>query len=258
MQPPNSAAHDTPVGDDPKHIDWRVYFNRDKYFVKQYELETNFVCHLLLDVSASMRYGAEETQKLAYAARMAMTLGFSVIRQSDKVSFATFDDQIRSFVPPSHTMEQVVRMSNEIERVEPIRKTRFGDCLNELSGRLGRRGIVMIFSDLFGDVRELEEAVQRMRYDQHEVILFHVVHHDELTFDFTGQARFVGLESTDDFRLRIDDVRTSYLASLARFRDRLEEVATRSRCEYVLVDTSQTLADVLTTYLNRRSREARQ
>ncbi len=81
-------------GDDPKHIDWRVYFTRDKYFIKQYEMETNFVCHLILDVSASMRYGDERQQKMLYAAQMATTLGYSIVRQSDKVSLATFDEKV--------------------------------------------------------------------------------------------------------------------------------------------------------------------
>src|SRR6476659_4231170 len=93
-------------GDDPKHIDWRVYFNRDKYFIKQYEMETNFVCHLLLDVSASMRYGDEVEQKLHYAAQMAATLGYSIVRQSDKVSLATFDENVLAFVQPSNSMGQ--------------------------------------------------------------------------------------------------------------------------------------------------------
>ena len=78
-------------GDDPKHIDWRVYFNRDKYFIKQYEMETNFVCHLVLDVSASMRYGEDQEQKLLYAAKMATTLGHCIVRQSDKVSLSTLN-----------------------------------------------------------------------------------------------------------------------------------------------------------------------
>src|SRR6186997_2178375 len=93
-------------GDDPKHIDWRVYFNRDKYFVKQYELETNFVCHLVIDVSASMRYGDAREQKLLYAAQMATMLGYSIVRQSDKVSLSTFDSRVRGFVQPSNSMDQ--------------------------------------------------------------------------------------------------------------------------------------------------------
>src|SRR5262249_45376298 len=110
-------------GDDPKHIDWRVYFTRDKYFVKQYELETNFVCHLLLDVSASMRYGEAAEQKLLYASQMAMAFGYSIVRQSDKVSLFTFDDQIRGSVAPSNSMAQVVRMTEHLDRLEPIEKT---------------------------------------------------------------------------------------------------------------------------------------
>src|SRR4026207_747175 len=95
-------------GDDPNHVDRRVSFSRDKYFVKQYELETNFVCHLVLDVSASMRYGDAGEQKLLYAAQMAMALGHSVIRQSDKVALFTFDDRVRGHIPPSNSMAQVV------------------------------------------------------------------------------------------------------------------------------------------------------
>src|SRR6476646_2915807 len=173
-------------GDDPRHVDWRVYFNRDKYFVKQYELETNFVCHLVLDVSASMRYGEGEQQKLLYAAQIAMALGYSIVRQSDKVSLFTFDDRVRGFVAPSNSMAQVVRMTEHLDRIDPVEKTGLNRCLAEIAGRLGRREIVMIFSDFFTDVGELEPVLHRLRYDHHEVVLFHAMHHDELTFELGG------------------------------------------------------------------------
>src|SRR5262245_7478499 len=139
-------------GDDPKHVDWRVYFTREKYFVKQYELETNFVCHLVLDVSASMRYGEAREQKLLYAAQMASTLGYSVIHQSDKVSLFTFDNHVRGFVTPSNSMAQVVRMTEHLDEISAVEKTAMADCLNDIAGRLGRREIVMIFSDFFTDL----------------------------------------------------------------------------------------------------------
>src|SRR5439155_4488357 len=120
-------------GDDPKHVDWRIYFTRDKYFVKQYELETNFVCHLVLDVSASMRYGEGGRQKLLYAAQVAMALGYSIIRQSDKVSLFTFDDRVRGAVPPSNSMAQVVRMTEHLDAVKPVEKTGLGRCLTEIA-----------------------------------------------------------------------------------------------------------------------------
>src|SRR5438477_6526988 len=138
-------------GDDPRHVDWRVYFTRDKYFVKQYELETNFICHVVLDVIASMRYGEGHEQKLLYAAQMATTLGYSVIRQSDKVSLATFDDRVRGVVPSSNSMDQVVRMTHHLDETKPVEKTDMAACLHEIASRLGRREIVMIFSDFFAD-----------------------------------------------------------------------------------------------------------
>lgn len=245
-------------GDDPKHVDWRVYFTRGKYFVKQYELETNFVCHLLLDVSASMRYGEDETQKMLYAAQMATTLGYSVIRQSDKVSLSTFDDQVRGFVQPSNSMNQIVRMTHHLEEIEPVEKTDIGTCLNDLAGRMGRREIVMIFSDFFGDLEQLESAIQRMRYNRHEVVLFHVLHHDELAFEFKGMTKFIGLEISEELLAQPEDLRRRYLEALGRFNQRLEEVAQRNGCEYVLVDTGRPLKEMFIDYLNRRSMLTRQ
>lgn len=240
-------------GDDPKHVDWRVYFNRDKYFVKQYELETNFVCHLVLDVSASMRYGAGAEQKLLAAARAAMALGFAVIRQRDKASLATFDDQLRGFIPPSHAFEQLLRMTDQIERSEARHKTSLARSLTELAGRLRRREIVMIFSDFFGDLDGLAAAIQRLRFDRHEVVLFHVLHDDELSFRFDGPSRFIGLEADDELQFDAAEVRAAYLAAFARFRSRLEQIAEANRCEYVLLDTRISLGDTLIEHLHRRS-----
>jgi uncharacterized protein (DUF58 family) len=240
-------------GDDPKHVDWRVYFNRDKYFIKQYEMETNFVCHLVLDVSASMRYGEGREQKLLYAAQMAVTLGYSVVRQSDKISLATFDNHLRGFVPPSNSMGQVVRMTEHLDEIEPVEKTNMGTCLNELAERLHRREIVMIFSDFFGDLDELEKALQRFRYSRHEVVLFHVLHHDERNFEFDGMIKFVGLEIPDQLLVQPEDLRRGYLAALGRFNQRLEDICQRNNCELVAVDTRREMGELFVDYLNQRS-----
>ncbi len=244
-------------GDDPKHIDWRVYFNRDKLFVKQYELETNFVCHLLLDISASMRYGEGNRQKLLYASQMAATLGYSIVRQSDKVSLATFDSHVRGFVAPSNSMDQVVRMTQHLDEVDPVDKTSMADCLMELSTRMGRREIVVIFSDFFTDLDELESAVHRLRYNRHEVVLFQVLHHDELSFDFDSMTKFVGLEIPEELLVQPEDLRRGYLHALDRFNIQLTETADRNMSERVLVDTSRPLAETFADYLNRRDRQHR-
>ena len=223
-------------GDDPKHVDWRVYFTRDKYFVKQYELETNFVCHLLLDVSASMRYGEGSEQKLLYAGQMASMLAWSIVHQSDKVSLATFDSEIRATLPASNSLHRIVEMTRQLDAIRPVEKTDLEATLGALAERLARRQIVMIFSDFFGDPAALERAIQRMRYSKHEIVLFQIAHHDELAFEFDGMVKFVGLEIPDELLAQPDELRRSYLAAVKEFNDKLESIAERNRCERVLVD----------------------
>ncbi|MGE0605638.1 MAG: DUF58 domain-containing protein [Pirellulales bacterium] len=240
-------------GDDPKHIDWRVYFTRDKYVIKQYEMETNLVCHLVLDVSASMRYGEDAEQKLLYAARMATMLGHAVIRRSDKVSLATFDDRVLGFLSPSNSMAQIVGMTEHLGQIEPVQKTRLPECLAELAGRMKRREIVLVFSDFFTDLDALETALGRLRYQKHEVALFHVLHHDELHFDMEGMVKFVGLEVPEQFLARPDDLRAAYLAAVARFNGRFEDLCQRNNVERILVDTRRDMGEILIDYLNQRS-----
>ena len=240
-------------GDDPKHIDWRVYFTRDKYFVKQYELETNFVCHLVLDVSASMRYGDAREQKLLYAAQMATMLGYSIVRQSDKVTLSTFDSKVRGFVAASNSMDQIVRMTHHLDEIKPEEKTAMADCLNEIAGRMGRREIVMVFSDFFTNLDELEPVLQRLRYSRHEVVLFQVMHHDELAFEMDGMVKFVGLEVPEELLAQTDDLKRAYLAAVRKFNDRVQEMAQRNGCDRVLVDTRRSMSELFIDYLNQRS-----
>ena len=252
------AAHREYVpGDDPKHIDWRVYFTRDKYFIKQYEMETNLVCHLVIDTSASMRYGDGLQRKLLAAARLATTLGYAVIRQGDKISLATVDEAVLAFVPPSNTMAQIERMTERFDAVEPVRKTRLPECLVDLCGRMGRRAIVLVFSDCFTDVDRLEGALQRLRYSRHEVVLFQMLHPDEIEFRFEGNVKFRGLESDDELLAQPADLRKRYLEAIGRFNGRLEDACLRNRVERVVVDTGRNPAEVLVDYLNARSLRTR-
>jgi uncharacterized protein (DUF58 family) len=241
-------------GDDPKHIDWRVYFTRDRYFIKQYEMETNLVCHLMLDTSASMRYGRGAEQKLQYGCRMVATLAHAVIRQSDKVSLGTFDEQVREFIPPSNSMAQMVRITELLDQTRPANQTRMADCLTELTGRTKRREIVIVVSDFFTHLDSLEAALQRMRYHRHDVVLLQTLHHDELSFRFDGMTKFVGLELPEELVTQPDELRRAYLSALGEFNDRLEDVCQRNRVERVLVDTRRDLGEVLVDYLNQRSR----
>ncbi len=240
-------------GDDLRHLDWKVYFRHDKHVIKQYEMETNLVCHLMLDISASMRYGEAATQKLLYAARMAVTLGYLVVERSDKVSLTLFDDEVRATLRPSNTMGQVLKMTESLDAAEPVNKTQISSTLIDLAARAGRRGIVVVFSDFLVDLDDLEDALQRLRYDKHEVVLMHTMHHDELNFDIPGMVRFEGLEDDDVFLTRPNDVRKAYLEALKRHVDRLDEICETNRCERVECDTSRPLAELFADYLQQRA-----
>ena len=240
------------IGDDTRHIDWRVFYKRDKYFIKQYEMETNFTAHLVLDVSASMRYGEEQQQKMLYAAQMLTTLGYSIIKQSDRVSLSTFDEKVRGYVPPGNSMAQIQRMTEHLDEIEPKEKTDMSECLSEVAGRTGRREIIMIFSDFFTDLDELEKVLQRFRYQQHEVVLFQTLHHDELAFNFDGMIKFIGLEVPDEILMQPSELRKAYLAALNRFNDRFEEICQANKVERLLVDTSTGMGEFLFDYLNTR------
>jgi uncharacterized protein (DUF58 family) len=200
-----------------------------------------------------MRYGEGIEQKLMYAAQMAVTLGYSIVKQTDKVSLVTFDNRTRGIIPASNSMDQIVRMTQHLEEIEPQEKTEMADCLTEVASRMGRREIVMIFSDFFTDLAALEPVLQRLRFAQHEVVLFQVMHHDELYFDFDGMTKFLGLEVPEEILAQPEDLRTAYLAAVNRFNGELEAMAIRNGCERVLCDTRRNMRELFIDYLNRRS-----
>jgi len=243
------------MGDDPRHIDWRVYYARDKYFVKQYELETNFVCNLLLDVSASMRFGEGVEQKLWYAQQLVALLAHGIIRQTDKVALTTFDDQVRDTLPPSHSFEQLFALLQVLDQQKAEEKTDFSRSLEAAIGLMGRRQIVMIFSDfLMSDLHALEDIIQRLRYQGHDVVLFQIAHHSELTFDLKGMIKFEGLESNDELLAQSEDLKRDYLEEVRVFNDGLHQLALRNLCEHLLVDTRRPIREALADYLSQRFR----
>jgi uncharacterized protein (DUF58 family) len=201
-----------------------------------------------------MRYGEGDANKLAYAARLATTLGYAIVRQNDKVSLATVDDAVRGFVPPGHSMAQIHRLAGHLDAVAADRQTKLPECLIELAGRTGRRAIVMAFSDFFAEPEDLEPALQQLRFRDHEVVLFQTLHPDERDFRLDGMTKFVGLEFEGEELAQPEDVRAGYLAALNEHAKKLEDVCTRNRVELVPVDTGRPPAESLVDYLDRRNK----
>jgi uncharacterized protein (DUF58 family) len=239
-------------GDDVRHIDWKSYGRSERYTIKQYEQETNFLAHILVDSSKSMQYGEGESNKLEYAKLLAASLSFLVIHQRDMVSLATFDSEWRQRLPASGQMGHVQTILHTLESVQPQEKTSMGPLLHDLAGHIRRRGLVFLISDCFDDVDTLLDGLRHLRFGGHEVVVFHVLHPDEIDFPFDGMVKFVGMEEVREFLTRPQLIRQAYLRSLWKYMEELQGGLEKNGCDYVLMNTARPLAETLTGYLARR------
>ncbi|QGJ71567.1 DUF58 domain-containing protein [Planctomycetales bacterium 10988] len=244
-------------GDDLRHLDWRMVFNRGKYFIKQYEMETNWTSHFVFDTSASMQYGEGWEQKAQVALQMLTLLAYAVIRQADRASLTMAGARIDSYLPPSDSMAQLVRMLELLDSLSYSTATNLPACLIEMASRWQQRELVVILSDFFLEIKEIEAAIERLRYSRHEVVLVEVLHQDERTFDFQGAVRFKGLEGLAAYRTVPTEIRDAYLDAMRAHQQALTEMCHRHQVEYLPLTTNQDLAGELIAYLNRRQRTRR-
>jgi uncharacterized protein (DUF58 family) len=246
-------------GDDLRHLDWRVYGKSDRYYVKQYEEETNLRAHVLLDVSSSMRYPEHAAPsgrmtKFEYAATLAASLSYLLIHQQDSVGLILFDDDIRSHLPPSSNHAHLQAILAQLEQARLERPTQTQALFTQLAGQLPRRSIAILISDLLSKVEEVVEGIEMLRHGNHEVIVLHVLDHDEREFPFQDNTLFEGLEAPD-LAVTADpqSLRSEYLAVLGAFIERIRTACTNSRIDYVGLSTADPLDVALRRYLAQRA-----
>lgn len=244
-------------GDDLRHLDWKVLGRTDRYYVKQYEQETNFVAQILLDGSESMRYGSGALTKLHYAKQLAACLSYLILLQRDAVAVGLFDAGLRRYLPRSNNRSNIHVIMSQLAAFEPKAQTRIGPVLHEMAQQTPRKGIVVLISDLFDDEEEMLGGIQHLRYVGHEVVVFHVMDPAELEFPFSGNVEFVGLEGIPPLMTRASEIRKSYQREVEAFRTRLREGCERNQSHYVLVNTADPLRDTLSGYLAFRKKTGR-
>jgi len=243
-------------GDELKHVDWKVFGRTDRYYVKQYEEETNLHANVLLDMSESMTYRGATAQlvKYEYACTIAAALAFLLIRQQDACGLHLFDDDLRGRVPASAHPFQLRDMAAEMAKVEVKRESRIGPIFHRLAEEIRRRGVVIIVSDLFFPADDLLSGIQHLRHKRHEVIVFHVMDHEEIVFPFDDITLFKGMEHKGELLAEPRSLRKGYLEAFERFKAQVSQGLSDSRCDYVLVDTSEPPAVALSRYLVARRR----
>jgi uncharacterized protein (DUF58 family) len=241
-------------GDDLSSIDWKVYARSDRYYVKKFEEETNLDCHLLLDVSASMGYGSRGVTKMEYGSMLAASLAYLMNRQRDAVGLTAFDETIVSMLPPSARAGHLRSLLVTLDRLTLGHKTDVSKPLHLLADGIVRRGMVVVISDLLDEPERVVDGLRHFRFRGTEVIVFHLLDPDELTFPFERAARFRDMEIGDEVMAVPAVVRTDYLAELRRTVDAYRRDLSSAGIDYRLIDTSEPLEFALMSYLSSRAR----
>lgn len=239
-------------GDDLKRLDWRAYARSDRFFIKQYEEESNLRGTLLVDASASMRYGRGAMSKFDYAATLAASLATLLVRQRDAAGLAVFDESERLFLPPAATNMQLAKIIDALESSRPERTTDLGSTITRLVDKIKARGMVFVISDLLTDLERFYDGLGRLQSRGHEIIVFHVLDRDELELPFEGSVMFRDLEGDDEVFAEPWFFQRAYRTAMKEFCTKVESRCRSCGMDYLLLATDSDLALALSHYLHRR------
>jgi len=240
-------------GDEIRHIDWRVLGKTDRYYIKEYEEETNLKAYLLVDASGSMAYRGQHGSKFQYAQYVAASLACLMLHQLDAVGLITHDTKVRNLLPPRASSKHLMHILETLETTEPGGETSMAPLWHELAGKLKRRGMVVILSDCFDQLGPLMRALQHFRHRRHEVILFHILAPEEIEFPFRKWTQFRNLERPGH-RLLVDPqrLRREYLENFKTFYTELRRQAGQMQIDYHQMRTDEPVERALGIYLTKR------
>ena len=251
------------TGESTRHIDWKVFGKTDKLFVKRYEEETNLRCNLLIDTSSSMYYPEANYGKITFSAMAAASIAYLLQKQKDAVSLSTFSDKIEVQTQikstPSHIHKVFLEIEGLLQKPKPQRKTSVTDVLHEIAEKIHKRSLVVIFSDMFENFEQSDKlfsALQHLRHNLHEVLLFHVTDRKtEAEFNFDERPyEFIDLETDERIKLQPNQVRNSYQEAVKKYYNDLRLKCGQYQIEFVEADIAQGFDTILSAYLVKRGK----
>jgi uncharacterized protein (DUF58 family) len=241
-------------GDPIRNIDWKVYAKSDRYFVKEFEEETNLKAYILLDTSGSMAYKSDGIPKLEYSCYLSASLAYLMLKQRDSVGLVVFDQHIKKYIPPKSTMTHLHNLLKELDKLEASETTNVSSTLHEMAERIKRRGLIIVISDLFDDPDLIINGLKHFRHKKHEVIVFHILDPKEKSFSFPKEAIFKDLETGEEILTSPWQIRKDYQQKIDSLVQRYTLECRESIIDYVLLDTSVPFDYALFSYLNKRRR----
>jgi uncharacterized protein (DUF58 family) len=240
-------------GDEPKRIDWKVFGRMDRFYIKEYQEETNLRAYILLDKSGSMGYG-KKMSKLEYTKYLSASLAYMLYKQKDSVGIATFDTEIREIVPPSAKKSNFMQILKIIDKAEPHGETSLSNILLQLAQKLRRRGLVILLSDLFDDPEVVIKSLRSFRYRKHEILVFHILDRDEYTFPFRKPAIFSDLEDGAEMIIQPNIIRESYQRNFNELLKFYRLKLLEAYIDHEIIYTNTPYDKALFTYLQKRGK----
>ena len=243
-------------GDEIRYIDWKAAARSDRLYIKEFEEETNLKAYLLVDVSESMSYQGPEAQysKRDYASLLAAALTSLLLQQRDAVGLVIFSDEMQSYLPPRGIASHYTQILEALVAAESRPKTNLGDTLHQMAEEIKRRGLLILLSDLFGDVDDILAGLRHFRYRKHEVIVMQVLDDDEIEFPFDELTRFEGLELEPGILVDPRGIREEYLRQFEEFNTKLERGCMEMEVDLVRNNTKLPAEEALRDYLATRTR----
>ena len=242
------------AGDEIRHVDWKLWGKTDRFFIKQFEEETNLKSYLLVDQSLSMTYKSKKMTKLEYAQILAASLGYLMLKQQDAVGLTLFDDRIRVNIPARSKRSHLNIILSQMQNIIAGPETTIAPILHKTAEAIKKRGLIILISDLFDDPDKVLSGLQHFRYKGHEVIVFHVLDPQELTLDFTQRTRFRDMESGEEIVTDPWHIQSDYQKSMEQFCDYIKSNCRQKNIDYVQLSTDLPLDMALSEYLIKRKR----
>lgn len=242
-------------GDEIRHIDWRAVAKTERYYVKEFEEETNLRLHLVVDASGSMAYKGAHASKWSHAQLIAASLAYLMLHQRDAVGLALHDTKLKSMLKPRANAKHLLQILNALESARPEGETALAPLWHQIAGQIRQRGMVVIVSDCFGEPAALLKAMQHLRHRKHEVMVFHVLAPEEMEFPFKKWTQFKSLETPERRLVDPQRLRKEYLANFSRYRDELRQACGKCQVDYHLLRTDEPVERALGLYLSRRGRQ---
>lgn len=239
-------------GDDLRYLDWRVFARSDRFFVKQFEAETNLSCYLLLDSSGSMDFTTAKETRLDYGASLAAALALLMLRQGDQAGLVVFDTAVRRFIPPRGNARHFGGILEALEGIKPGGDTDISAVLHEIAERVRRRSLVIVISDFFDNVERVMRGLQHFRHRRHEVIVLHLLDDAEVEFPFERITLFEGMERGEEIVVDPRVLRAGYRARFRQYLEELRRGCAEKDIDYQRMQLSEPFDRALTSYLTGR------